>query len=770
MTSKARKAFERLKAVFVNAFILKHYDWDADLCMKINASNREVEDVLSQKSKTDQWHFIAYYSYKFKEVEVQWNMHDKELYAIVLDFKNWQHYLQSSKRLICVIIDHNNLRYFMMTKNLNVRQIRWAEKLTAFDFHIEYHRDKLNSANASSRRLDIMKLNDSKKNNDYFLSTLRNKLRNQKCQSELLENKEVLTAIKLAALTTQLNDIVITDTRVMCSNEKVLARSCRILNTALFQLLIHQIMKLKKFYLKMSESMTAWLLKLQQRNIFVANEKWHQRFASRKNELLKWSMRDDELLRHNLAVYVLNDSATRNEILRMNHDDFEADHFACARIKTAIRRKYYWSKMLKEMTKYVRICSDCQRVRVHHHKLYEKLTFISSESVNSFHTMIMNFITDMLSAKNSYIEKTSDVILIMIDKLSKHTIYISTIKDLNVERLANLLWREFISQHEMMRSIILNRDSLFISHFWITLCWHLEAKRKLSIAFHSQIDDQTERQNQMLKHYLRVYFNYKMNNWSELLSMTTFTYNNSVHASIKKTSHELLKRYIASFAKTSENKALKKKTFLTTKWAEWLRSIREHLMRLWKQVAKQQAKYYNAHHKVASVQMKDKVLLQSINIHTLRSKKKIDHRQLKSFRILKKIDMQAYKLELSEKYDAIHSIFHVSLLKFWHSRDENSKSQIILIEEKEEWKIKKILDQRIKKEKIEYLVQWADLSFYENFWKSMKNLSNAKKIIENYETERQVHQSTAKKSKKKKKDKSRKNHDWENIKSAKTRV
>ncbi len=52
-------------------------------------------------------------------------------------------------------------------------------------------------------------------------------------------------------------------------------------------------------------------------------------------------MRDDELLRHNLAVYVLNDSATRNEILRMNHDDFEADHFACARIKTAIRRKYY---------------------------------------------------------------------------------------------------------------------------------------------------------------------------------------------------------------------------------------------------------------------------------------------------------------------------------------------------------------------------------------------------------------------------------------------
>ncbi len=243
-------------------------------------------------------------------------------------------------------------------------------------------------------------------------------------------------------------------------------------------------MKLKRFYLKMSESMTAWLLKLQQRNIFVTNEKWCQQFASRNNELSKWSMRNDELLHHDLTVYVLNDSATRNEILHMNHDDFEADYFAHACIKTAIRRKYYWSKMLKKMMKYVRICSDCQWMQVHHHKLYEKLMFISSESMNSFHTMIMNFITDMLSAKNSYIEKISDAILIMIDKLIKHAIYISTIKDLNVERLVNLLWQEFVSQHEMMWSIILNQDSLFINHFWITLCWHLKVKRKLSIVFH----------------------------------------------------------------------------------------------------------------------------------------------------------------------------------------------------------------------------------------------------------------------------------------------
>ncbi len=72
----------------------------------------------------------------------------------------------------------------------------------------------------------------------------------------------------------------------------------------------------------------------------------------------------------------------------------------------------------------------------------------------------------------------------------------------------------------------------------------------------------------MLEHYLRVYFNYKMNNWPELLSMATFAYNNSVHASIGKTSHELLKGYTASFAEAPEDRALKREASLATKRAE----------------------------------------------------------------------------------------------------------------------------------------------------------------------------------------------------------
>ena len=86
--------------------------------------------------------------------------------------------MQDNKHMIYVILNHNNFRYFITTKKLIVKQVRWAEKLFVFDFIIEYYKKTLNFANAPSRKSDIMKpRNDENVNND-FLFILRNKLRN----------------------------------------------------------------------------------------------------------------------------------------------------------------------------------------------------------------------------------------------------------------------------------------------------------------------------------------------------------------------------------------------------------------------------------------------------------------------------------------------------------------------------------------------------------------------------------------------------------------
>ena len=94
--------------------------------------------------------------------------------------------------------------------------------------------------------------------------------------------------------------------------------------------------------------------------------------------------------------------------------------------------------MLSKINKYVCIYFDYQRVRVHHHKSYNKFNFISSDGENSFYIIIMNFIINMLSTRNLYIDKINNTILMLMNKLTKHAMYIATIKNLNAKNFAKL--------------------------------------------------------------------------------------------------------------------------------------------------------------------------------------------------------------------------------------------------------------------------------------------------------------------------------------------
>ena len=102
---------------------------------------------------------------------------------------------------------------------------------------------------------------------------------------------------------------------------------------------------------------------------------------------------------------------------------------------------------------------------MYHYKPYKKLSLISSNNVISFYIMTLNFITNMPFARDSYTEKTCDVILIMIDKIIKHATYVIITMNLKVDEFVNILWREFVFLRDMMRILILNQDLLFINKF-----------------------------------------------------------------------------------------------------------------------------------------------------------------------------------------------------------------------------------------------------------------------------------------------------------------
>ena len=81
---------------------------------------------------------MAFHSRKFQPAEINYEIHDKELLAIVDAFKHWRRYCEGATHQMQVYSDHQNLEYFTTTKVLNRRQARWAQELAGIDFRIYY--------------------------------------------------------------------------------------------------------------------------------------------------------------------------------------------------------------------------------------------------------------------------------------------------------------------------------------------------------------------------------------------------------------------------------------------------------------------------------------------------------------------------------------------------------------------------------------------------------------------------------------------------------
>ena len=112
--------------------------------------------VLSQQSTTDgKWHPVAFYSKSLSSVEQNYEIHDKEMLAIIRTLEEWRHFLEGATHPVEIWTDHKNLKYFMTAKKLNCRQARWFLHLARFDFLLHHRpRHAMGKPDVLSRRAD----------------------------------------------------------------------------------------------------------------------------------------------------------------------------------------------------------------------------------------------------------------------------------------------------------------------------------------------------------------------------------------------------------------------------------------------------------------------------------------------------------------------------------------------------------------------------------------------------------------------------------------
>ena len=118
--SEEQSVFKVLRDRITSAPILALLDNSTPFRVEADSSDFATGAVLSQQSTEDgKWHPVAFLSKSLSPVERNYEIHDKEMLAIIRALEEWRHFLEGAEHQFEVWTDHKNLEYFMTAKKLN---------------------------------------------------------------------------------------------------------------------------------------------------------------------------------------------------------------------------------------------------------------------------------------------------------------------------------------------------------------------------------------------------------------------------------------------------------------------------------------------------------------------------------------------------------------------------------------------------------------------------------------------------------------------------
>jgi len=102
-----------LKEKFTKELVLTTSDLDKNIRMEVNTLDYITGGVLFMECEDGKWRLVAFLSKSLNETEKDYEIHDKEMLAVIRGLENWRHLLDDIKYKFEVWTNHKNLEYFM---------------------------------------------------------------------------------------------------------------------------------------------------------------------------------------------------------------------------------------------------------------------------------------------------------------------------------------------------------------------------------------------------------------------------------------------------------------------------------------------------------------------------------------------------------------------------------------------------------------------------------------------------------------------------------
>nr|GFA35643.1 putative reverse transcriptase domain-containing protein [Tanacetum cinerariifolium] len=327
-----------------------------------------------------------------------------------------------------------------------------------------------------------------------------------------------------------------------------------------------------------------------------------------------------------------------------------------------MKKLYWWPNMKANIATYVSKCLTCSKVKAEHQKPAGLLVQPKIPEWK-WDNITMDFVIKLPKSSQGY-----DTIWVIVDRLTKSTIFTPIRETDPMDKLARIYLKEVVTRHVIPVSIISDRDPRFTSNFWRSLQNALGTKLDISTTYHPETDGQSERAIQTFKDMLRGCAIDFEKGWVNHFPLVEFSYNNSYYASIKAAPFGALYgqkcRSPVCWTEVGEAQILGPKLIKET--TEKIIQIKKRM-----QAARDRQKSYaNLKHKPMEFQVGDKVVLNVSpwkGVVRFGKRGKLNPRYVGHFKVLERVRDVAYKLDLPEELSRVHNTFHVSNLKKCHA-------------------------------------------------------------------------------------------------------